>query len=267
LNRTPDLGKYSANDDTLEASNKAFRSQVFGGSVFRPIGKKDSKLIRRENKLEEDIRKYQVNYLYGGGFYELANVRETPPPMFENELANKVFELGNALYNAWGGDDKEEEEETPENDVVFWDIKMLVDSIQETDDLKKLRYMNEQPKGYEKTVELEDVLPLLTGYGRIIKYKVLNEEEKFTGNNCELLYIVEGKFVEGQMDGYCRLIDCTAEEVHVGFFKNDLPMGKYQKFTLDDEVAEEGIKEEEELVKEVEIKNYLTRDLTNANKA
>jgi len=138
---------------------------------------------------------------------------------------------------------------------------MLVDSIPEHDNLKKLKLMNEEPKGYEQIISIEDVMPCLTGYGRIIKYRVLNEDERLNGRNCELLYIVEGKFIEGQMDGYCRLIDCESEEVHVGFFKNDLPSGKYQRFALDGESVEEGIKEEDEMTKVCEIKNFLTRDM------
>jgi len=76
-----------------------------------------------------------------------------------------------------------------------------------------------------------------------------------------LLDIVEGKFKNGQMDGYCRYIDCVEGEVHVGYFKDDMPQGKYARFSLDGEVQEQGIKEEDELVKDYEVMNFMTRVL------
>jgi len=72
---------------------------------------------------------------------------------------------------------------------------------------------------------------------------------------------VEGKFTNGLMDGYCRLIDTLTEEVHVGYFKEDVPMGKYSRYTINGELQEQGIKEEDELVKDIEVKHFMTRIL------
>ena len=48
-----------------------YASQVFGGSVFLPVGYGDNKNAKRDkaNRLELDIRGTNVDYLYGGGFY------------------------------------------------------------------------------------------------------------------------------------------------------------------------------------------------------
>lgn len=90
----------------------------------------------------------------------------------------------------------------------------------------------------EKTIPYEDMEQALTGYGRIIKYQVYQEEEGLQAQNCQLTYIIEGKFKNGMMDGYCRLVDCQDGEVHVGYFKDDMPQGKYVRFSLDGEVQE-----------------------------
>jgi len=63
------------------------------------------------------------------------------------------------------------------------------------------------------------------------------------------------------MDGYCRLIDLTTEEVHVGYFQGDMPKGKYARYNINGQLQEEGIKEEDELVKEIEINHFMTRIL------
>lgn len=55
----------------------AYKSSIFGGSIFLPLGSNTKKGEKRdkENNLQTEIRKTNVDYLYGGGYYVLHNVR------------------------------------------------------------------------------------------------------------------------------------------------------------------------------------------------
>lgn len=46
-------------------------SDIYGGSVFEPIGSADRRgqLRHKNNSLEAEIKGIEVNYLYGGGYY------------------------------------------------------------------------------------------------------------------------------------------------------------------------------------------------------
>ena len=62
------------------------------------------------------------------------------------------------------------------------------------------------------------------------------------------------------MDGYNRRFNVAGSPaVQLGFFKEGQPMGKYQSFTEDGKVSQEGIKEGNNLIKSIPIANYLTR--------
>mmetsp|Transcript_5480 Transcript_5480/g.9289 ORF Transcript_5480/g.9289 Transcript_5480/m.9289 type:complete len:89 (+) Transcript_5480:586-852(+) len=66
------------------------------------------------------------------------------------------------------------------------------------------------------------------------------------------------------MDGYCRMFDGRGEgHVKLGFFREGVPSGKFQSFTTDGASIEEGIKEGDDLLKEIDIANYLTKFLKN----
>jgi hypothetical protein len=199
----PDLKKFKGDADAVKNVETAYSSNIFGGSVFLPIGKKNGKRDKK-NPLELEIKATQVDYLYGGGYYVLKNVKE-----------EYVTEYDGEEYTA----------------ATYWDIYMLVESIEQFEELKKLKIMNDgEVKGTktkdQKIINFEDVVSSLNGYGRIIKWTCIGDD--FSPENNVIQQVVEGKFKEGMMDGYCRMIDAsTNEEVHVGYFKEDLPMGKY----------------------------------------
>jgi len=71
LQKRPDLKKFKANSKAVQDMESRYASQVFGGSVFLPVGYGDNKNAKRDkaNRLELDIRGTNVDYLYGGGFY------------------------------------------------------------------------------------------------------------------------------------------------------------------------------------------------------
>lgn len=66
---------------------------------------------------------------------------------------------------------------------------------------------------------------------------------KFRPENLELIDMTEGKFKEGEKDGYCRVINAEKDEQHceAGFFVEDKPQGKYCKFDSKSEIIQEGI--------------------------
>ena len=110
--KRPDLSKYKANQDNLNNAESAYKSNVFGGSVFLPIGKINGKRDKR-NPLEQEINDLQVDYLYGGGYYEIQNVRQEPMPVEDDEeKEEEEFE-----------EEKEEQFEPPE----YWDVQLLVE--------------------------------------------------------------------------------------------------------------------------------------------
>ena len=92
----------------------AYKSSIFGGSVFLPLGSSTKKGEKRdkENNLQNEILHANIDYLYGGGFYVLHNVRV--------------------------------HKEDPEDDhegVDYMDIYMLVESIDQLEEMKKLKIL------------------------------------------------------------------------------------------------------------------------------
>ena len=75
--RYPNLKRYLYNKTHVATFAKAWSSGQFGGNVFKPLGKykENAKGVKiatkrtRTNKLLEDIKKSQLNSLYGGGYY------------------------------------------------------------------------------------------------------------------------------------------------------------------------------------------------------
>ena len=68
------------------------------------------------------------------------------------------------------------------------------------------------------------------------------------------------------MEGYCRNFDALDDGfIEVGYFKDSQPNGKYQSFKGNGSPIEEGIKEGDQMTKEIEIANYLTRVLKAGN--
>ena len=72
LGRNVDLSRFAATSpEDLQALKEMQASDIFGGSVFEPIGSADRRgqLRHKNNSLEAEIRAIEVNYLYGGGYY------------------------------------------------------------------------------------------------------------------------------------------------------------------------------------------------------
>ena len=77
LNQRPSTQKFRKNKHNAEIIELVYNSQIFGGSIFFPVGSSNKRSARRdkENLLEKEIRDSNVDYLYGGGYYVLKNVK------------------------------------------------------------------------------------------------------------------------------------------------------------------------------------------------
>lgn len=78
---------------------------------------------------------------------------------------------------------------------------------------------------------LSDVMPYLNGYGRILFYTSLKKDERgvfnplMEGQDNIVNRIIEGRFKQGKLDGFGRIISDDGYH-QVGFFKNGHPYGK-----------------------------------------
>ena len=60
----------------------------------------------------------------------------------------------------------------------------------------------------------------------------------------EVTAVIEGQFLLGKLNGYGRRINCKTGITEVGFFRQDVPSGKYCQYNLDGSYAmSEGIYE------------------------
>lgn len=242
--------KFRANAHQLKTIEDAYKSRIFGGSIFLPVGSSGRGAEKRdkENNLQEDISALYIDYLYGGGFYCLHNVRVNP-----------------------------DGEEDPSDGIQYMDIYLLVESIDQLEEMKKLKALNDVTptqvigapgaplqKGFKQARKTElfinDILPALNGYGRIVYFRNYGDVNEPQDNAIEFVH--EGRFKNGQMDGYSRNFDGLGDGfVEVGFFKEGRVQGKYMQFKIDGVLVEYGIKDGEDIVKTVEIQDFKTRNL------
>jgi hypothetical protein len=105
---------------------------------------------------------------------------------------------------------------------------------------------------------MEDIELAMNGYGRVIEYRVYSSD--FHQENCKIERIKEGKFKNGKMDGYARkFTGLKGGNCFVGFFKEGKPDGKLEVIDKDGYIIKQGVYNDSECVKEIEINNYTTR--------
>ena len=87
LQKFPDTKKYKKDLDTLKAIDNCYASNVYGGSIFGPVGSSDRRgsLRHKANNLELEIKQLPVNYLYGGGYYSLKHVQHNQNEDIDSE--------------------------------------------------------------------------------------------------------------------------------------------------------------------------------------
>lgn len=278
LGKKPDFNKYKGDSETLGNAFRAWDSTMFGGTVLQPTGKKPNGRRDKHNPLRYEIENLQVDYLYGGGFYNIKHIVEEPVTEGGEEQDQEAEYEGGEDFGQYGdeyqqpmdnfGQDDEEYaegeaygEEGEPAPPTYWDVEMLVDAVDNYDEIKVLKSkgssdkMKSKKKKYdeepEPSLNLDDIRDSLTGYGRIVKYELVDPEDDFKPNNCKIVQLLEGKFKKGMLDGYGRLVNAESGEVKVGFFKEDFLHGKGQQFTVGQDAADfEGMFEDDEGVKE-----------------
>ena len=105
---------------------------------------------------------------------------------------------------------------------------------------------------------MEDLADAMTGYGRVIEYRAYSTD--FAPDSCKIERVKEGKFKNGKMEGYARkFTGLKGGNCFVGFFKEGKPDGKLEVLDKDGYIIKQGIYNDSECVKEIEINNYTTR--------
>jgi len=145
LQKRPDFKKFKASDKAVKDMESRYGNQVFGGSVFLPVGHGDNPNAKRdkENRLEQDVKAVNVDYLYGGGYYTLKFVRVR---------------------------------DTKDGRTYMADIYLLIESIENIDNIKTLKVEVEKAQSLKpgdqhyKSLEFDQIAEALTGFGRIIYY-------------------------------------------------------------------------------------------------
>lgn len=87
LSKPPKTSNYQHDLDWKNAIDNCFASDVFGGSIFEPIGsnKMRGKLRHKSNDLETEIKSLSIDYLYGGGYYEFFKVQHNSSEDVDSE--------------------------------------------------------------------------------------------------------------------------------------------------------------------------------------
>ena len=122
---------------------------------------------------------------------------------------------------------------------------------------------------HKSEVCFEDIMNSLNGFARVIKYRSCPAPGSFTNpklidrNELELLSIEEGVFQKGKKAGYCRVLNGETGQAECGFFRNDLPCGKYVKWGPDQIEVLEGIYKGRSLSQNIGIKSFVFNVETN----
>ena len=143
---------------------------------------------------------------------------------------------------------------------MFSDIFILVQSIGDLKKMQQLKVMSASPdvRKTGNSILMEDIIDSISGYGRIIEYRAYSAD--FHPEACKIERVKEGKFKQGKMDGYARkFTGLKGGNCFVGFFKEGKPDGKLEVIDKDGYIIKQGIYNDSECVKEIEINNYMTR--------
>ena len=234
LSTKPNTKKYKKDLDMLKAIDNCYASNVYGGSIFLPIGSSDKRgaLRHKPNNLEKEVKELSVNYLYGGGYYELKHIQHNPNDVIESEAG-----------------------------AMFSDIFILVDSVEDLHKMQQIKVQSDisaEKLKNQQPILMEDLEMALNGYGRIIEYRVYSSD--FHPEHCKIERVKEGKFKNGKMDGYARkFTGLKGGNCFVGYFKEGKPDGKLEVIDKDGYIIKHGVYNDSECIKEIEIQNYTTR--------
>ena len=167
----PNLLKYAKSLENNKTLVKSISSVVFGGSVLLPVGAKGKKRDKK-NPMYDEIVSTNTDVIYGGGYYQLPNIRMSE----ESQNMVDVYMLVESIKDS----------------ALLHKVKLINDHYVQSLELKTKKKLNDV--GTSKIGDTEfnqifwdDIKDAITGKARIIKYvnhniianfKVDNEEEK-----------------------------------------------------------------------------------------
>ena len=158
---------------------------------------------------------------FGGGFYVLRNVRQSPTSHKYLDIYILISEIRNFHQSE-----------------IAKKMKSLHSVLKDSSGLIN---PNSAPVYYD------DIRPALTGYARIIEY-VNHSVPEFTDvqnplsaskvitsdpSKLDLVCVSEGSILLGKLDGYGRRMNANTGITEVGFFAQDVPTGKYCQYRAD----------------------------------
>ena len=210
------------------------------------------------NQLRDKIMAFNIEYLYGGGYYCLEMI---PDP--EN---NQILDIYIIMEDV-------KKFETMQKLRTLFDIQTTT-----MVDRRKHHYeaaYNSARSGNKSVDEpydftFSEIKDSLNGCARIVTYEaVFGDCYSKDVSLLQVQKIEEGMFKNGEMHGYCRHIDGNENIVQFGEFHNgvphgqliqydiDIPEGKYQAYDINKTFeAKEGLYEKGHCVKLCKIKEF-----------
>jgi len=116
---------------------------------------------------------------------------------------------------------------------------------------------------FKSELKFNDIVGSINGFARIVKYRSCPSPGQFVNPQfmkrweLEVLSVEEGLFRNGKKAGYCRVLDGQTGHVQCGFFKNNLPSGKYVKFDSAGIQIEGGIMKGQQCVSNLAITSFV----------
>lgn len=245
-------------------------NNVYGGSVFTPVGNynKQGEERHRHNNLRNEMCAMHIDYLYGGGYYVIQNVkyRSTSGGQEDSHHNVDIYILIDRVDHISEFLDRKicrvEHKDAPLVPDPGRRVSTKAGKITETKDTYAAQATSPvRVRKYQghKDFYFDEIRQYLNGFGRMVHFTC----HKDLGNptDLELTMMEEGYFNQGEIDGYGRRITVSDNGfVEVGFFRHGKPLGKYHSFDWDGKTIEEGIRDGDDKLKDEGIKDFMTRN-------
>ena len=195
-----------------------------------------------KNPLKEQIRKQKPRKGGNGGYYILKNIQ------------------------------------LKKGEPIFWDIWILIDSIQDKEQALKLQSLHDLGQlditfwnkdmlypFTHKFLLYDDIQDSLTGFARIIEFRCFKEGMDGLADPSQdgafllnwILSITEGEVCKGVPHGYNRTINAFNGNFKIGYYKYGQPYGKWTEFQASGlHWKDEGIWNKDKLIRKKKIVDW-----------
>jgi len=162
LNSKPDMLKFRKNTDNNATLLKASLSPVFGGNVLQPVGSLGRKRDKA-NPLREEISKFEIDGMNGGGYYVLQNIRESE----QTQIQYDIYLLTDQVENQ--SDLRILKEVHEESSLSMRDLKKIKAPVKHS--LSPERKSSLGKRQLDKNpVFFSEIKESVSGLARIVKY-------------------------------------------------------------------------------------------------